>query len=100
MKGENCPFCGVVLKHQARAAEHAALVNQVFQQQFDRNPGVFGGAPPPQIGYTVGAAPPQYVEAPATQAAKRTAFVIIAVVVGVIALAFLIVGVAVLFMFL
>lgn len=100
MKGQNCPYCNVVLRHHARAAEQAALVNQVFQQQFQQNPNMFGGAPPPQIGYTVGAPPPQYVEAPITAAAKKSVVIWLVVSLAVVVLVFGIVGVALLFAFL
>jgi predicted RNA-binding Zn-ribbon protein involved in translation (DUF1610 family) len=51
----NCPYCGQVLQHHARAAEHAALVNQVLQQQMGANNPWLGGASPPQIPYQYGA---------------------------------------------
>lgn len=92
MKGHNCPYCNVALAHHARAAEHAAVINQVFQQQFQQNPGAFGGAPPPQIGSTVGAPLPNYVEAPVTQARKAIALWLIVGVIVMVAV-FLLVGV-------
>ena len=51
----NCPYCGQVLQHHARAAEHAALVNQVLAQQMGANNPWVGGASPPQIPYQYGA---------------------------------------------
>ena len=55
MTKPNCPYCGLVLKHHARAAEHAALVNKVLD---DRIRGQYPGLAPgqvPQIGYQYGA---------------------------------------------
>ena len=55
MTRPNCPYCKNVLKHHARAAEHAALVNKVLD---DRIRGQYPGMPPgqvPQIGYGFGA---------------------------------------------
>jgi hypothetical protein len=33
MRKTHCPYCGTVYPHQAMAAEHAAVINQVWQQQ-------------------------------------------------------------------
>lgn len=33
MRKTNCPYCGTVYPHQAMASEHAAVINQVWQQQ-------------------------------------------------------------------
>ena len=52
MTRPNCPYCKNVLKHHARAAEHAALVNQVLDQRIGAQ---YPGVPPPQIGYQFGA---------------------------------------------
>lgn len=52
MTRPNCPYCRSVLAHHARAAEQAALVNQVLQQQFGAQ---VPGQAPPQIGYQYGA---------------------------------------------
>jgi hypothetical protein len=55
MTRPNCPYCKNVLKHHARAAEHAALVNKVLD---DRIRAQYPGIPPgqvPQIGYGFGA---------------------------------------------
>ena len=55
MANPNCPYCHNVLKHHARAAEHAALVNQVLRDQIGAQ---YPGMPPgqiPQIGYQFGA---------------------------------------------
>lgn len=55
MTRPNCPYCQSVLKHHARAAEHAALVNKVLS---DRIGAQYPGMPPgqtPQIGYGFGA---------------------------------------------
>lgn len=55
MTRPNCPFCGQVLKHHARAAEHAVLVNQVLAGQIGaRYPGLTPGQTP-QIGHQFGA---------------------------------------------
>lgn len=32
LRGTDCPYCKAVFPHHARAAEHAALVNQVMAQ--------------------------------------------------------------------
>ena len=55
MRGTNCPFCGAVLAHHAQAAEHAAVINQVINQQFSAR----GYAPPgqPIAPYQYGAQP-------------------------------------------
>ena len=55
MTQPNCPYCKNVLKHHARAAEHAALVNKMLD---DRIRAQYPGMPPggaPQIGYGFGA---------------------------------------------
>ncbi|MEZ4220987.1 MAG: hypothetical protein R3B13_08660 [Polyangiaceae bacterium] len=55
MTRPNCPYCHNVLKHHARAAEHAVLVNKVLA---DRIGAQYPGLPPgqvPQIGYQFGA---------------------------------------------
>jgi hypothetical protein len=55
MANPNCPYCHNVLKHHARAAEHAVLVNQVLRDQIGAQ---YPGMPPgniPQIGYQMGA---------------------------------------------
>jgi hypothetical protein len=51
----NCAYCGTVFKHQSMAAQHAAVVNQMLQQQ---------GAGHVQVGSTYGAPPPSYPGAP------------------------------------
>ncbi len=51
----NCPYCRHVLKHHAQAAEHAALVNKIMEQQIGAQ---YPGIPRdqiPQIGYQYGA---------------------------------------------
>jgi predicted RNA-binding Zn-ribbon protein involved in translation (DUF1610 family) len=53
----NCPYCGQVLRHQARAAEHAALVNQVLGQQIGAQNPWLGAGGVPQIPYQYGATP-------------------------------------------
>lgn len=55
MTRPNCPYCQNVLKHHARAAEHAVLVNKMMD---DRIRGMYPGIDPkniPQIGYQFGA---------------------------------------------
>jgi hypothetical protein len=55
LRGQNCRYCGAALPHQQRAAEHAALVNQVLNQQFQQR-----GLPPPGapvVPYQFGAPP-------------------------------------------
>lgn len=55
LRGSNCRYCGAALPHQQRAAEQAALVNQVLNQQFQQR-----GLPPPGapvVPYQFGAAP-------------------------------------------
>jgi hypothetical protein len=55
MTRPNCPYCGHVLKHHAQAAEHAALVNKIMEQQIGAQ---YPGMPRdkiPQIGYQYGA---------------------------------------------
>jgi hypothetical protein len=52
MTKPNCPFCHHVLAHHAQAAEHAVLVNKIFEQQFGAR---YPGVPPPQIGMQFGA---------------------------------------------
>ncbi len=55
MTRPNCPFCGQVLPHQARAAEHAVLVNKVLSNQIGAQyPGLAPGQIP-QIGHQYGA---------------------------------------------
>jgi hypothetical protein len=63
LAGTDCPFCHTAFPHHAAAAQQAALVNQVMQQQAAQAP--WGGyAPPPQPGAQVpftgyGQSPPQ-----------------------------------------
>ena len=55
LRGSNCRYCGTALPHQARAAEQAALVNQMLNQQFQAR----GLAVPtnPVVPYSYGAPP-------------------------------------------
>jgi hypothetical protein len=55
LRGTNCRYCGTALAHHARAAEQAALVNQMLNQQFQAR----GLAPPvnPIAPYQYGAPP-------------------------------------------
>ena len=55
MTRPNCPFCKNVLKHHARAAEHAVLVNKMLDQRIGAQ---YPGLPAdkrPQIGHSFGA---------------------------------------------
>ncbi|MEZ4370176.1 MAG: hypothetical protein R3B07_05095 [Polyangiaceae bacterium] len=55
MTRPNCPFCGQVLPHHARAAEHQVLINRMLAQQIGAQ---YPGTPPdkiPQVGYGYGA---------------------------------------------
>ncbi|MFO0757550.1 MAG: hypothetical protein U0359_13725 [Byssovorax sp.] len=55
LRGQNCRYCKAALPHHARAAEQAALVNQVLNQQFQAR-----GLPPPGtpvVPYQFGAPP-------------------------------------------
>ncbi len=90
MKGQNCPYCRGVLQHQARAVEHAALVNQVLAQNMAHNPWVQS---PPQVPHGFGAPMPDYAAQTAhnvNQAGKRSlvlTLVLVLVPLVVIALA-------------
>ncbi len=55
LRGANCRYCGTALPHHARAAEQAALVNQMLNQQLQ----VRGLAMPatPVVPYQYGAPP-------------------------------------------
>jgi len=80
MRGQNCPYCHTVLAHHARAAEQAALVNQMLQQRglAPQVPYQFGAPAPgvylasgPQVFIQAGApgasgAPPQDAAFPPT----------------------------------
>ncbi len=89
MTRPNCPYCKNVLKHHARAAEHAALVNKVLD---DRIRAQYPGMPPgqvPQIGYGFGAPmTPGFQQFQADQvgnAVKRAAWItVVAVVVPIV----------------
>ncbi len=63
MRGQNCPYCRTVLAHHARAAEQAALVNQMLRQQ--------GLAP--QVPYQYGVDAPGVYAAPAPFAPPQNA---------------------------
>ena len=70
MKGTNCPFCRAVLPHHGRAAEHAALVNNMLAQQMQAsNPWL--GNQPVQISSQYGAGPPPVAQQTA-QAVNNT----------------------------
>jgi hypothetical protein len=96
LRGTNCRYCGTALAHHARAAEHAALVNQVLNQQLQAR----GLAPPanPIVPYHYGAPPnlpyptpgvaPNMIGPSVEQAARRgiTAAILISVAVGLVVL--------------
>jgi predicted RNA-binding Zn-ribbon protein involved in translation (DUF1610 family) len=67
----NCPYCGQVLPHHARAAEHAALVNQVLAQQVQANSPWLGAGAAPQIPYEHGAPLPHNQQFAAYAAASN-----------------------------
>ncbi|MCC6213493.1 MAG: hypothetical protein IT376_01375 [Polyangiaceae bacterium] len=107
MTRPNCPYCQHVLPHHARAAEHAALVNQVLDQRVGAS---LGALPPelrPQIGYEYGAGmTPGFQQfqaahqAHAQQVVRRaTWIVVLAVVVPIVLLVVMGLGAAVWFMF-
>ncbi len=93
LRGTNCRYCGTALPHHARAAEHAALVNQMLNQQFQArglappaNPVVpYQYGAPPNVPYPQGAAP-HMIGASVEQAAKRgiAAAIIISAVVALV----------------
>jgi predicted RNA-binding Zn-ribbon protein involved in translation (DUF1610 family) len=90
MTRPNCPYCGQVLRHQARAAEHAALVNQVLQQQIGAHSPWLGAAGTPQVPYQYGAPlqPGQQLAAHAAASAElnravaRTSKIVVLVVLA------------------
>jgi hypothetical protein len=93
MTRPNCPYCGHVLKHHAQAAEHAALVNKIMQQQIGAQ---YPGLPPdkiPQIGYQYGAGldpsfgrfqqhQMNHALTQATRSVRRIVFIVLGVSVG------------------
>ena len=95
MTKPNCPFCKNVLKHHARAAEHAVLVNKMMADRIGAQyPGLKPGEVP-QIGYQFGAPmDPSFGRFQAAQtekAVKRAAWItIVAFIVPVV----LVVGIA------
>ncbi len=110
LRGQNCRFCGAALPHQQRAAEHAALVNQVLNQQFQQR-----GLPPPGapvVPYQFGAGPnmpygggqmPFNPYAPqalndAINRGRQTVMIVVAVSVGVAVLG-VVAAVVLLFLF-
>lgn len=70
MTRPNCPYCRNVLKHHARAAEQAALVNQMLDQRLG---GHFAPGQAPRIGYEFGAPAPQVGTPLAYQQAQQVA---------------------------
>ncbi len=104
MTQPNCPYCRTVLKHHARAAEHAALVNKMLN---DRIGAQYPGIPPeqrPQIGYQYGApmSPSfqQFQNQQVNQAFRRAGWITLVAVLVPVVLALVIGGVALLLMFL
>lgn len=57
LRGTDCPYCHTVFPHHGRAAEQAALVNQIMAQQ-TAQAGYPGAWQPPPAQY--GVTPPQY----------------------------------------
>lgn len=86
----NCRYCGTVLAHHAQAAEHAALVNRILQQQGVHHVQVpyQHGAPLPPVGMPAPYA--QHVEQHLDQARRTMTVVIVASAIG----ALLVMGVA------
>lgn len=99
MKGQNCPYCRSVLQHQARAVEHAALVNQVLAQNLAQNPWLQGQ---PRVPPGFGAPMPDHAAQTAQhvqQAVKRSlALTLVLVLVPFVVVAILGVGAVVLFL--
>ncbi len=102
MTRPNCPYCHNVLKHHARAAEHAALVNQMLDQRIGAQ---YPGMPTPQIGYQFGAPlNPQFQQYQQFQqqqvevAVRRASWITLLAVFVPIVVMLLIGGVAVLFL--
>ncbi len=104
LRGTNCRYCGTALPHQARAAEQAALVNQMLNQQFQAR----GLAVPanPMVPYQYGAPPNLPPMAPgmmpygadlAVGASKTMATVVIVSVVVLVFVMMMMVGGAILF---
>lgn len=94
LRGTTCRYCGTVLPHHARAAEHAAVVNQVLNQQFQAR----GLAPAsPVVPYQYGAPPAPHGAMPAVVAhnidqSVRRSMATILIVVGVIGVVTMIVA--------
>lgn len=103
MTQPNCPFCKNVLKHHSRAAEHAVLVNKMLD---DRIRAQYPGMPPgqvPQIGHQFGApldpSFQQFQNYQVNQAFKRAGWITaVAVIVPLVMM--LVIGGAVMVMFL
>lgn len=103
LRGTSCRYCGTVLPHHARAAEQAALVNQVLNQQLQAR-----GLPPPAtpiVPYQYGAPPgapgappggvPYLVDTRGIeQAARRSVAVFVIAGVVVLFVTMMLVGVA------
>ena len=101
LRGANCRYCGTALPHHARAAEQAALVNQMLNQQFQAR----GLVPPgnPVVPYQYGAPPslplaPPGRMSPATAdaiaAASRTSAVVIVTTAVIVVFVMMASGVA------
>jgi hypothetical protein len=104
MTKPNCPYCHNVLKHHARAAEHAALVNKMLDQRIGAQ---YPGMPTPQIGYQFGAPlnpqfqqwQQQYPEQQIQASIKRASVITLIAVIVPIVLMIVIGGVVALMMF-
>jgi hypothetical protein len=81
MRGTSCPYCRTVFPHHAQAAQHAALVNRVFNEQLRRQGIAPGGFESPHYGRRPGDPPlvnPMYSAAQRIQSevAKTTRMVV------------------------
>ncbi len=111
LRGTNCPYCRTALPHHARAAEQAALVNQMLAQQGVNYqvPYQYGAAPPPvQMGPGMvqpGAMPvmPPYVAHQVQQSvdaagkAVATSVIVSIVVAGLVLVLMFVLGIAAFF---
>ena len=99
MTKPNCPFCHHVLAHHARAAEHAVLVNKILEQRIGAQ---YPGVPPPQIGLQFGApmAPSfdQFQRRQVDSAIKRAGWITMVAVLVPLAVTFLVIAGAVVFL--
>lgn len=106
LRGTNCPYCRTALPHHARAAEHAALVNQILAQKGVNYqvPYQYGAAPPPvQMGpgaINPGFQPqiPPYVGDQVQQTIRSANIIVIVSIVASLVL-FVVIGAAVIIFF-